>query len=110
DFAKTGVKRKRISRGVSGCRRTRNRETTAVCQKRPTRSSAQPARGNVGPARLFLDVGDVLLRLFDLARHPLQLGQRLEPVVGKLRTLIGIVPVDDIRRQAIDLALESRGE
>ena len=48
--------------------------------------------------------------LFDLARDALELGECLQTIVGDLCPLIRIVAVDDVGRQAVDVALERRGK
>ena len=60
--------------------------------------------------RLFLDVGNLFFRLLDLRLHPLQLGERFLTVVGNLRPLIWVVPIDQVGGHRVDLALERVGE
>jgi hypothetical protein len=60
------------------------------------RTSAQPARRDVRLTRILLGVRDLFLRLFDLVRDALQLGECLQTIVGDFRPLIRIVSVHNV--------------
>jgi hypothetical protein len=59
-------------------------------------TSAEPARRDVRLTRILLGVRDLFLRLFDLVRDALQLGECLQTIVGDFRPLIRIVSVHNV--------------
>src|SRR6478752_5397232 len=66
----------------------------------------EPAGGNAGSARLFLDVVDPLLQVDDLGANPIHLDNRLLPIDRDAGPLIRIVAADEVGRQPVDPRLQ----